>query len=83
MVSNEEIKNQLLEALPHSIIEISNPRGDDVHFKIEIESQYFQGLNKIEQHKLVYKALGNKFNKCGQSLHAIELKTKIKNNEEN
>lgn len=80
MVSNEDVKSQLLEAFPNSVIEVLNPRGDDVHFKIEIESEQFEGLSKIEQHKAVYKALGNKFNKCGQSLHAIELKTKVKKN---
>ncbi|MFP4401602.1 MAG: BolA/IbaG family iron-sulfur metabolism protein [Candidatus Nanoarchaeia archaeon] len=76
MVSNEDIKHQLLQVFEDANIEVDNPRGDDVHFKIEIESSRFNGLSRVNQHKLVYKALGNKFNKCGQSLHAIELKTK-------
>ncbi|MCH8519138.1 MAG: BolA/IbaG family iron-sulfur metabolism protein [Nanoarchaeota archaeon] len=78
MVTNDEIKNQLLESFPDAQIEVDNPRGDDVHFKIEISSSQFVGLSRINQHKLVYKALGNKFNKCGQSLHAIELRTKAR-----
>ena len=78
MVSNDDIENQLLGSFPDANIEVDNPRGDDVHFKITISSSKFDDTSKVEQHKLVYKALGNKFNKCGQSMHAIELKTSPK-----
>lgn len=78
MVSNDDIENQLLESFPDAEIEVDNPKGDDIHFKITITSSKFNNTSRIEQHKLVYKALGNKFNKCGHSLHAIELKTSPK-----
>lgn len=76
MVSCEELKEILESEFQNSQVEVLNPRGDDVHFKISIIYSGFEGMNKIAQHKAVYKALGNDFGKCGTTLHAIELKTK-------
>ena len=47
--------------------------GDNNHFSATIKSKLFNNLNKIEQHKLVYKSLGGKM---GNELHALSLNTK-------
>ena len=46
--------------------------GDDNHYSATIKSVVFKGKSKIEQHKLVYKALGGKM---GNELHALALNT--------
>ena len=49
--------------------------GDNNHYSATIESELFNNLNKIEQHKLVYKSLKGKM---GNELHALSITTKGK-----
>ena len=48
-------------------------RGDSDHYHATIESKEFKGLSKVQQHKIVYDALGNHM---GTTLHALMLTTK-------
>ena len=67
-----EINTLLKSAIPDAIIEIKDLIGDENHYSATIKSAQFKGLNKIEQHKLVYKALKGKM---GNELHALSLTT--------
>ena len=49
--------------------------GDSNHYSAIVSSKMFKGLNKIEQHKLVYKSLKGKM---GNELHALSITTKEK-----
>ena len=49
--------------------------GDNNHYSAIIHSKEFNGLSKIEQHKLVYKSLKGKM---GNELHALSITTKEK-----
>ena len=69
----DEIKKHILEAIPDASIEIKDLMGDNNHYSATIRSKLFNNLNKIEQHKLVYKSLGGKM---GNELHALSLNTK-------
>ena len=68
----EEIKNLIKESLPDAEISISDLAGDENHYSATIKSKIFYGKSKIEQHKLVYKALKGKM---GNELHALALDT--------
>ena len=68
----EEIKNLIREAIPDAEISIQDLVGDDNHYSATIKSKIFIGKSKIEQHKLVYKALRGKM---GNELHALSLNT--------
>ena len=68
----EEIKNLIKEAMPDAEISIKDLAGDDNHYSATIKSKVFIGKTKIEQHKLVYKALNGKM---GNELHALALNT--------
>ena len=50
----EEIKKLIVEAMPDATVEIKDLMGDNNHYSATIKSKSFNGLNKIEQHKLVY-----------------------------
>ena len=69
----EEIKNLIKEAIPDAQIDIQDLAGDNNHYSATIKSKVFSGKSKIEQHKLVYKALKGKM---GNELHALAIKTK-------
>ena len=68
----EEIKNLIKEAMPDAEITIQDLAGDENHYSATIKSKIFSGKSKIEQHKLVYKALKGKM---GNVLHALALNT--------
>ena len=69
----EEIKSLIKEAMPDAKIAIEDLAGDENHYSATIKSKAFAGKSKIEQHKLVYKALKGKM---GNELHALSLNTK-------
>ena len=68
----EEIKSLIKESIPDAEILIEDLAGDDNHYSATIKSKTFSGKSKIEQHKLVYKALKWKM---GNELHALALNT--------
>ena len=68
----EEIERLIKIGIPDAEISIKDLAGDDNHYSATIKSQVFRGKSKIEQHKLVYKALGGKM---GNELHALALNT--------
>ena len=68
----EEIKSLIKEALPDAEISIQDLAGDNNHYSATIKSVVFKGKSKIDQHKLVYKALGVKM---GNELNALALNT--------
>ena len=67
-----EIRNLIKEAMPDAEIKIEDLAGDENHYSATIKSKTFKGLSKVDQHKLVYKALKGKM---GNELHALALTT--------
>ncbi len=69
----DEIEKLILETIPDAHIEIKDLMGDNNHYSAIIKSEIFKGMNKVEQHKLVYKSLKGKM---GNELHALSITTK-------
>ena len=68
----DEIKTLIKESIPDAQITIQDLAGDNNHYSATIKSRAFSGKSKIDQHKLVYKALKGKM---GNELHALALNT--------
>ena len=68
----EQIKSLILESIPDAEITIKDLAGDENHYSATIKSKIFSGKSKIDQHKIVYKALRGKM---GNELHALALNT--------
>ena len=68
----EEVKKLIKEAIPDADVDIKDLAGDENHYSATIKSKIFKGKSKIDQHKLVYKALKGKM---GNELHALALNT--------
>ena len=56
----DKIKELIKETIPDAKIEIEDLMGDNNHYSATVKSKVFNNLNKIEQHKLVYKSLKGK-----------------------
>ena len=71
----DEIKKLIKASIPDATIEIKDLMGDNNHYSAVIRSELFNSLNKIEQHKLVYKSLKGKM---GNEFHALSITTEGK-----
>ncbi len=75
-LTKNQISTMILKAFPDATIELKDIAGDSNHYSAKIMSKIFNGKSKIEQHKMVYKALKGKM---GNQLHALALNTEEKN----
>ncbi len=71
-LSSKQISEMIKNKIPDAKIEIEDLRGDNNHYHAKITSKEFRGLSKIDQHKLIYSALGKHM---GSTLHALMLTT--------
>ena len=62
------VQEKLKKNFPKAEVQIS---GDDHHVVLHIKDQAFNGLSNVQQHRLIYKTLGNV---VGNELHALSLK---------
>lgn len=67
-----EIETMILQALPNASVQIEDLAGDGDHYRAIIVAEQFRGLNRVQQHRLVNEALGDKL---GGELHALALQT--------
>ena len=74
-MEQSEIERLIKASLPDAEVEIFDLAGDNNHFSAHVTSSTFEGKSRIQQHKMVYDALGDKM---GGILHALALKTSIK-----
>ena len=73
MITPDEIKSTLANALPVSLVETQDLTGGGDHWQVIIVSPAFEGKGLIEQHRLVNDALKEPI--ADQRIHALSLKT--------
>jgi stress-induced morphogen len=72
MLEPSKVQELLARAFPGADIELVDLTGTQDHYQARIVSDAFAGKSLIEQHKLVYGALGDAMN---GPIHALSLKT--------
>jgi acid stress-induced BolA-like protein IbaG/YrbA len=68
-MQSEDIQTLIENGLPGAEVRVS---GDGRHFDAVVISQSFAGKSLLEQHRMVYAALGNKM---GADIHALTMRT--------
>jgi stress-induced morphogen len=71
-VEKSKLEDILKEKFPNSEVEIVALADDNDHYSITIKDPIFTGKNRVEQQRIVNKALGDLLKK---ELHAMQLKT--------
>ncbi|MEO9462288.1 MAG: BolA family transcriptional regulator [Marinomonas sp.] len=71
-MSADEITQAITTGLPGASIELTDLAGDNDHWAAVVTAPQFAGKNRVQQHKMVYEALGGKM---GGVLHALQLTT--------
>ncbi len=72
MLEPEKVEALLLAAFPGAELELVDLTGTRDHYQARIVSPAFAGRSLIEQHQLVYRALGDAMS---GPIHALALKT--------
>ena len=72
MPTTNELKQRIEDALPGAEVTVEDLTGGGDHFRAEVVSERFEGLSRIEQHKLVYDVFGAE---VGGPIHALSIKT--------
>ena len=66
----EQVKDLIAAGLETTFLEVS---GDGRHFEAVVVSSAFEGKPVLKQHRLVYAALGDRFDT--EAVHALSIKT--------
>jgi stress-induced morphogen len=67
-----DIEALIKAALPDAQVTIEDLRGDGDHYAAHVVSSAFAGKSRVQQHQIVYQALGGRM---GNQLHALALHT--------
>jgi stress-induced morphogen len=71
MVSTEEVRRRIESGIAGARVEVIDSTGAGDHFDVRVIAPAFAGLGLVEQHRLVYGALGDLMG----AIHALALKT--------
>ena len=74
MIDPEAVKQILKRAFPDAEITLSDLTGTQDHYEATVVSRAFEGQTLIQQHQMVYRALGSAMH---GPIHALSLKTRV------
>jgi len=72
MPSANEVKSRIEAAIPGAQAEVQT--ADEVHFSATVRASAFDGLSRVQQHRLVMDVFEGEL---GGSMHALALKTEV------
>ncbi len=71
MPSPEEVQQRIEQGLPGARVDVVDTTGAGDHFEVRVRAAAFGGKTLVEQHQLVYGALGALMG----HIHALSLRT--------
>jgi stress-induced morphogen len=76
-MDTDKVERRIEAGIPDAAASVTLPRvpdedHEDAHFAAVVVSPAFEGKSLVEQHQLVYDALGDAMT---EDIHALELKT--------
>jgi stress-induced morphogen len=73
-ISLDEVRLLIEASLPGAEVDVIDETGTQDHLRAEVTAPQFEGLSRIEQHRLVKKAVQARFD--DGSIHALSVKTR-------
>jgi stress-induced morphogen len=68
-----ELQSMIEAALPGAEVEVIDEDGSGQHLRAEVKASQFEGLSRIDQHRLVKAAVKPRFD--DGTVHALSVKT--------
>jgi len=75
-ISLDEVRLLIEAALPGADVEVVDETGTQDHLRATVAAPQFEGLSRIDQHRLVKNAVKARFD--DGSIHALSIKTEPK-----
>lgn len=72
----QQIETLIKAGIPDATVELKDLAGDNDHWAAYVVSASFKGKSRVQQHQMVYSALGGNM---GDVLHALALTTGVPN----
>jgi stress-induced morphogen len=70
-----ELKGMIEAALPGAEVDVADETGTGDHLRAVVAAPQFEGLSRIEQHRLVKAAVRERFD--DGTIHALSVKTSV------
>jgi stress-induced morphogen len=74
-IALEEVRLLIEATLPGATVEVADQTGTQDHLEATVAAPQFEGLSRLEQHRLVKKAVQARFD--DGSIHALSIKTSV------
>ncbi len=68
-----ELESMIEAALPGAAVEVGDETGNGDHLRATVRAPQFEGLSRIDQHRLVRAAVKQRFE--DGTIHALSIKT--------
>lgn len=72
-MTTDDVKARIEAGIPGAAATVKDMTGTGDHFQAEVTAPAFEGKSRIEQHQMVYRALGELM---AGPIHALKLVTK-------
>jgi stress-induced morphogen len=72
MMDAETIRQRICANIPDASVEVDDLTGTHDHFQVRVTSPTFRGKSIVDQHRLVYGALGDAMQ---ADIHALVVRT--------
>lgn len=73
-MSAAEIEQHIKTKFPDAVVQLTDLAGDNDHWAAHVVTAAFQGKSRVQQHQMIYDALGGRM---GDVLHALQLTTAL------
>jgi stress-induced morphogen len=70
-----ELKSMIEAALPGAAVDVSDETGSGDHLRAVVTAPQFEGLSRLDQHRLVKAAVKERFD--DGTIHALSVKTGV------
>ncbi len=75
MADLAEVQSMIERALPGAEVEVIDETGAGDHLRATVRAAQFEGLSRLDQHRLVKAAVRERFE--DGSIHALSVKTSV------
>ena len=75
MADLPELKEMIEAALPGADVDVSDETGNGDHLRAVVTAPQFEGLSRLDQHRLVKAAVKERFD--DGTIHALSVKTDV------
>jgi acid stress-induced BolA-like protein IbaG/YrbA len=75
MADLAEVQSMIERALPGAEVEVVDETGQGDHLRAIVTATQFEGLSRLDQHRLVKAAVKERFD--DGSIHALSVKTSV------